>query len=180
MNYMIIEGIRRLAQIIVGSQLFTFPILNIIRCSVYQSLFHMGAHARIGHSVILHREHGCSSGSITIKDDVLLADHVKIDFSGKVVIEDHVWISENVHIHTHTHPVDLAERKKNHNSCTCTSVIIKEGAWLGDSCIILPSCSYIGTGAIVAAGATVTKDVPDFCIVGGTPAKIIRKLDHND
>ena len=51
---------------------------------------------------------------------------------------------------------------------------IGNDVWIGDSVLIINGCK-IGDGAIVAAGAVVTKDVPPYCIVGGVPAKIIRK-----
>lgn len=51
---------------------------------------------------------------------------------------------------------------------------IGHDAWLGYRTLILPGCKRIGIGAVVGAGAVVTKDVPDFAIVGGNPAKVIR------
>jgi virginiamycin A acetyltransferase len=54
------------------------------------------------------------------------------------------------------------------------SLEIGHDAWLGARCMITPGCKRIGIGAIVAAGAVVTKDVPNFAIVGGNPAKLIR------
>lgn len=46
--------------------------------------------------------------------------------------------------------------------------------WIGSRVIILPGCKRIGAHSIIGAGAVVTKDVPDYAIVGGNPAKVIR------
>lgn len=51
--------------------------------------------------------------------------------------------------------------------------IIKDGAWIGIRAIIMPGVK-VGEGAIIAAGAIVTKDVPPYSIVGGNPAQIIK------
>jgi len=51
---------------------------------------------------------------------------------------------------------------------------IGHDVWIGRNTTILPGCKYIGHGAIIGAGAIVTKDVPNFAIVGGNPAKIIK------
>ena len=59
---------------------------------------------------------------------------------------------------------------------TCKPVHIKRNAWIGIGSTILPGVT-IGENAIVAAGAVVTKDVPDNAMVGGVPAKIIKMLD---
>ena len=52
-------------------------------------------------------------------------------------------------------------------------VIIGDDVWIGTRVIILPGVR-VGTGSIIGAGAVVTKDVPDYAIVGGVPAKIIK------
>ena len=52
-------------------------------------------------------------------------------------------------------------------------VVIGNDVWIGDRVIILPGV-HVGDGAVLAAGAVVTKDVPEYAIVGGTPAKVIR------
>ena len=62
---------------------------------------------------------------------------------------------------------------------TARPVDIGEDTWLGAGVIVLGGVT-IGDGAIVAAGAVVNKDVPPFTIVGGVPAKFIRKLDREE
>jgi acetyltransferase-like isoleucine patch superfamily enzyme len=57
---------------------------------------------------------------------------------------------------------------------TGASVTIGDNVWLGSRCIILPGVN-VGVGAVVAAGAVVSKDVPEFTVVGGVPAKVIGK-----
>lgn len=54
-----------------------------------------------------------------------------------------------------------------------SEVIIKNDVWIGANCVIMPNIT-IGNGAIIGAGAVVTKDVPDYAIVAGVPAKIIK------
>lgn len=55
-----------------------------------------------------------------------------------------------------------------------TPLEIYEDVWIGSRVMVLPGCKRIGAHSIIGAGAIVTKDVPDYAIVGGNPAKIIR------
>ena len=55
-----------------------------------------------------------------------------------------------------------------------TPLEICGGVWIGARAIVLPGCKRIGAHSIIGAGAVVTRDVPDYAIVGGNPAKIIR------
>ena len=54
-------------------------------------------------------------------------------------------------------------------------VLLKRGCWLGSGAIILPGVT-IGTGSIVAAGAVVSKDIPDYSVAAGNPARVVSKL----
>ena len=55
-----------------------------------------------------------------------------------------------------------------------TTLEIKDDVWIGARVVVLPGCKKIGTGVIIGAGSVVTKDIPDYVIVGGNPAKVIR------
>lgn len=53
-------------------------------------------------------------------------------------------------------------------------LVIGHDVWIGDRVTILSGCTRVGNGAVLAAGCVVTKDVPDYAVVGGTPARVLR------
>nr|WP_255551563.1 acyltransferase [Sporosarcina sp. E16_8] len=91
-------------------------------------------------------------------------------------IGNNVNISPYVKIYTADHAVNSSEFTYNEDT-----VIIKDYAWISTNSLILPGVT-IGEGAVVAAGSVVTKNVDDFAIVGGVPAKKIgernKQLDY--
>lgn len=90
--------------------------------------------------------------------------------AGIIDIGDGVLIGPDVRIATVNH--DLEDR---HHKFYFKKVTIKKNAWICMGAIICPGVT-IGENSVVAAGAVVTKDVPDNVIVGGNPAKIIKHL----
>ena len=62
---------------------------------------------------------------------------------------------------------------------TGKGVCIDEGSWIGEKVCILPGVT-IGKKCIIGAGSVVTKDVPDYCIACGNPAKVIKKYDFDE
>lgn len=95
-------------------------------------------------------------------------DCVFLDLGG-ITIEDNVLIAPKVSLLSEGHPVSPEERQ----SLVPGHIHIKKNAWIGAGATILPGVT-IGENAVVAAGAVVSKDVPDNTIVGGVPAKIIK------
>ena len=89
--------------------------------------------------------------------------------AGGITIDDGAMIGPNVRIVTDNHDFD------NRMVLRCKPVHIGRNAWIGVGAIILPGVT-IGENAVVAAGAVVTKDVEANTIVGGNPAKIIKRL----
>ena len=94
--------------------------------------------------------------------------------SGGIEFEDGVMTAPGLRIATINH--DMNER---HIIYTYGKVTIKKNAWIGMNVTICPGVT-IGEYAVVAAGAVVTKDVPDHAVVGGVPAKVIKYLDPEE
>lgn len=105
-----------------------------------------------------HFNHIYCTGKITIERDVLTAD--------KVYISDNVHSFEDI-----TVPIWQQQVKQ------LNEVIIGRGAWLGENvCVIGAS---VGQGSVVGANSVVTKDIPDFCVAVGSPAKVIKRYNHS-
>ncbi|RZJ75431.1 MAG: sugar O-acetyltransferase [Flavobacterium sp.] len=90
---------------------------------------------------------------------------------GKITIEDNVLIAPKVSLITESHPLDPEQR----GGIMAKPIYIRRNAWIGANATILPGVT-IGENAVVAAGAVVSKDVPDNTIVGGIPAKFLKSL----
>jgi acetyltransferase-like isoleucine patch superfamily enzyme len=109
----------------------------------------IGNHVSIGNF-----NHIYATQSIIIEDAVLTADKV--------------YISDNLHSYEDINtPIKLQPIKQ------VASVVIGSGSWLGESACIIGV--KIGKNCVVGANAVVTKDVPDYCVVVGAPAKIIKR-----
>lgn len=93
---------------------------------------------------------------------------------GKVTIGDDVMMGPECIIYTRNHRFSELDKPMNRQGYTdIEEVIIGNNVWIGGRVIILPGVK-VGEGAIIGAGAVVTKDVPPFAVVGGNPAKIIK------
>ncbi len=108
---------------------------------------------------------------ITIGKNVFINHCCSFLDLGGITIEDDVLIGPRVNLTTENHPIEPSKRK----FLDLKSILIKKGAWIGAGATILPGVT-VGINSIVAAGAVVTKDVPDNTIVGGVPAKVLRAI----
>jgi acetyltransferase-like isoleucine patch superfamily enzyme len=96
-----------------------------------------------------------------------------LDLSADIVVGDRVSIGQEVMILTNSHRIgDMGRRA---GPLEASPVCVEDGAWLSTRCTILPGVT-VGAGAVVAAGAMVTRDVPPHTLVGGVPARVIREL----
>lgn len=116
----------------------------------------------------------CDSGrNIRVGKNFLANYNVTILDIAPVTIGDYVMIGPNTLITTVNHPLSPARRRQHIGKAS--PVIIGNDVWIGGGCTILPGIT-IGNNVIIAAGAVVTKDIPDNCIVGGVPAREIKKI----
>lgn len=105
-----------------------------------------------------------------------VGDHVYIGFNtylgqGDITLEDEVLIGNCVSITASNHT--KKESSYRFGGYEAKEIIVKRGAWLAGHSSIMAGVT-IGEGALVAAGAVVTKDVPAHSMVGGVPAKVIK------
>lgn len=96
-----------------------------------------------------------------------------LDLNAEIVIGNQVSIGQEVMILTNTH--QIGDRTRRAGKLEALPVCIEDGAWLSTRCTILPGVT-VGEGAVVAAGAVVTRSVPPHVLVGGVPARPIREL----
>lgn len=102
---------------------------------------------------------------------VFLNHSAILSASGGIEFEDGVLVAPGVRIATINHDMN-----RRHTTYTYGKVTIRKNAWIGMNVTICPGVT-IGRYAVVAAGAVVTKDIPDYAVAGGVPAKVLRYLD---
>ena len=116
----------------------------------------------------------CDNGkNIHVGDNFLANYNVTILDISEVKIGNNVMIAPHTLITTVNHPLSPAGRRKNLG--IGKGVKIGNDVWIGANVTILPGVT-IGNNVVVAAGAVVTKDIPDNSLVGGVPAKLIKTL----
>lgn len=114
---------------------------------------------------------GDHPGTITIGRHASFNDAI-IDITGGVEVGDKVHLGLGVMIFSCEHPVKSSDRK---HSLVCKKIKIGNNVCVGSRVMILCGVT-IGDGAYIAAGSVVTKDVKKNTLVGGNPAKLIRKI----
>ena len=131
----------------------------------------------VGRDVCLCPGFMCDSGrNIHVGDQFLANYNVTILDIMPVHIGDYVMIGPNTLITTVNHP--LTPKGRREHLGIGKPVTIGNDVWIGGNCTILPGVT-VGNNVVIAAGAVVTHDVPDNCVVGGVPAKKIRDIEND-
>ena len=137
----------------------------------YSAVLHDLFGDRIGKNTMITAPlQGVCFDRVTIGDHVYTGGNLLLMAHGGITIEDGAWIAANVQLISNNH--DMYDRAV----LLCKPVLIKRDAWIGAGATILPGVC-VGAHAVVGAGAVVTKDVPDYAVVVGNPARIVKTLD---
>ena len=110
---------------------------------------------------------------LVIGDNVGIAANAFIAMRGKIEIGNNTIFGPNVSIHAENHNFSDIDKPIKLQGATRKGVKIGEDCWIGSKAVILDGVT-IGSHSIIAAGAVITKDIPEYCIAGGVPAKVIK------
>ena len=113
--------------------------------------------------------------NITIGRNVFINSGCHFQDQGGITIGDDALIGHNVVLATINHDLSPLKHRENHYA----PIVIEDHVWIGSNATILQGVT-IGRWSVVAAGAVVSKDVEAFTIVGGVPAKEIRKVKQEE
>ena len=144
------------------------PIGNVLRSLVLKIFFLPWKRVRIGEGVSITYPYRIQIGQlVTLNEGVFLSGY------GGLMIGDNVLVGHRASILTSSHEFASIEHDIRSQGLLKQSTFIGSDVWIGSNAIVLGGVD-IGNGAIIAAGAVVTHDVPEFTVVAGVPAKVIR------
>ncbi len=154
-----------------GFVLFLATLVGFLPCHalrrfIYRYVFRV----RLGRGSTIHWQ--CKffhPAGVTIDDHTSIGNNAFLDGRGGLTIEDCVVTAAETAVFTWQHDINSANF-----AVVSAPVVIEDYVYIGPRVTILPGV-HIGRGAVVAAGAVVTHDVPDYAVVGGVPARFIRE-----
>ena len=155
--------------------LFALPRYPV--CNALKSTFLRLNGARIGRRVIFYPGVWIAPGrNAVVGDDVDFALDVLVETSGGVQIGDRTLIGYGTKIFSSNHVIPPNRESIFFAGHVKQPIVIGKDVWIGANVIILAGRT-VGDGAVIAAGSVVTKNVEPYTIVGGNPAKLIRRRD---
>jgi len=181
----VVEGLRRYRALAIGVEM-AHDVTLAHGVALSRGLHHgvrgrirLGARVELGTGAVLDA-HG---GSIEIDDDCHVGPYCVIYGHGGVSIGASALIAPGCLLMSSGHTIPAMDELIRHQPNRTAPIVIGRDTWLGAGAVVLPGVT-IGTGAVIAAGAVVSRDVPDGVLVAGVPARGRRRRettrDSND
>jgi maltose O-acetyltransferase len=159
---------RRILSILFGSG--ELEPIRKLRSRYFRTVLEsIGHNTRIEQGVKIY-----TPGNVSLGDGCFLGARTNLYAFDKIKIGDNVLIAPEVLMITRNHVFSDATKTIREQGYVYAPIVIEDDVWLGFRAIVLPGVR-IGRGAVVAAGSVVTNDVPARAVVGGIPARIIKK-----
>lgn len=128
---------------------------------------------------------GVTGTVLRIGNDVQVNDYVHIAAVESVILGDRVLIASKVFISDHNHgdfkgdgPHVSPTVAPIERALFVAPVVIADDVWIGEGAAVLPGVS-IGKGAVIGAMSVVTRDVPEFCVAAGSPARLLKRYNFD-
>lgn len=112
---------------------------------------------------------------ITIGQRSLVGENCVLRGQGGITIGNDVYLGTAVQVLAVNHVFADITRPISHQGITAQGIAIADGAWIGSGAILLDGVQ-VGRNAVVGAGAVVNRDVPEYCVAVGNPARVVRDL----
>lgn len=109
---------------------------------------------------------------VIVGDFSFIGRGCEIDCDNEVRIGSHCLLAPGCFVTDHVHRIEPSQRI-DLQGCRSAPVVIEDDVWLGARCVVLPGVT-IGRGAVIGAGAVVTRDVPSMAVATGVPARVSR------
>ena len=157
------------------------PLLSLLPLMVGSrtrtSLYRLGGVSIGSGTTIMGPMRLWARGRLTIGRHCSINTHLVVNLDGPVTIGDRVSLGNDVQIITASHDIGTSWRRGT--GAEPKPVVVEDGAWIAAGVTLLPGVT-VGAGAIVMAGSVVGQDVPAHTMVGGNPARPVRKLPVED
>lgn len=125
-----------------------------------------------------HLKYGSQKPKVEIEDKVTIGLGTMISAAQHILIKKNVLVSQHCFIGDHDHQYeDINTPIRSQGLRNVKPVVIDEGAWIGANSTVCSGVT-IGKNSVIGANSVVKEDIPDYAIAVGTPAKVIKKYNH--
>ncbi|MEO1591179.1 MAG: acyltransferase [Cyanobacteria bacterium J06632_22] len=146
---------------------------DVLSCWLRKQIFTVLG-MQLGAGTVLRGGSYLYGGRLTTGQNCQVNRGCYFDFTGPITFEDNVVVGHGVTFVTAEHNIGGPERRAG-KSIIGRPIVLKSGVWVGANALLLPGVT-VQAGAVIAAGAVVTKSVPANTLVAGIPARIVRAL----